>query len=94
MPPSTRRGLRIWDRATSSRSSRRLPARRAVEAGSTAKGRTEPHGQGSRPQRAATVPRVRDPPGQTSWSKAFVRHGADPRVALASVLGVSAGIFG
>jgi hypothetical protein len=25
------------------------------------------------------------------WSKALVRHGADPRVALAGVLGVSAG---
>jgi hypothetical protein len=23
------------------------------------------------------------PPGQTSWSKALVRHGADPAVALA-----------
>jgi hypothetical protein len=31
------------------------------------------------------------PPGQTSWSKALVRHGADPRVALAEVLGVRAG---
>jgi hypothetical protein len=30
------------------------------------------------------------PPGQTSWSKALVRHGADPGVALAGVLGVSA----
>ena len=30
------------------------------------------------------------PPGQTSWSKALVRHGADPRVALAAVLGVTA----
>jgi hypothetical protein len=29
------------------------------------------------------------PPGQTSWSKALVRHGADPEVALAGVLGVS-----
>jgi hypothetical protein len=28
------------------------------------------------------------PPGQTSWSKALVRLGADPRVALAEVLGV------
>jgi hypothetical protein len=28
------------------------------------------------------------PPGQTSWSKALVRHGADPRVALVVVLGV------
>ena len=31
------------------------------------------------------------PPGQTSWSKALVRHGADPGVAIAEVLGVSAG---
>jgi hypothetical protein len=31
------------------------------------------------------------PPGQTSWSKALVRHGADPGVALAGVLGVPAG---
>jgi len=31
------------------------------------------------------------PPGQTSWSKALVRHGAEARVALAKVLGVSAG---
>jgi hypothetical protein len=31
------------------------------------------------------------PPGQTSWSKALVRHGADARVALAKVLGVPAG---
>src|SRR5262249_49386623 len=30
-------------------------------------------------------------PGQTSWSKALVRHGADPRAALANVLGVPAG---
>ena len=30
------------------------------------------------------------PPGQTSWSKALVRHGADARVALAEVLGVPA----
>jgi hypothetical protein len=29
--------------------------------------------------------------GQTSWSKALVRHGADARVALAGVLRVSAG---
>jgi hypothetical protein len=29
------------------------------------------------------------PPGQTSWSKALVRHGADPAEALAGVLGVS-----
>jgi hypothetical protein len=30
------------------------------------------------------------PPGQTSWSKALVRHGADPQSALAGVLGVPA----
>jgi hypothetical protein len=30
------------------------------------------------------------PPGQTSWSKALVRHGADPAEALAGVLGVAA----
>jgi hypothetical protein len=30
------------------------------------------------------------PPGQTRWSKALVRHGADARVALATVLGVPA----
>jgi hypothetical protein len=30
------------------------------------------------------------PPGQTSWSRALVRHGADPGEALAAVLGVSA----
>jgi len=30
------------------------------------------------------------PPGQTSWSKALVRHGADPRTALAGMLGVPA----
>jgi hypothetical protein len=30
------------------------------------------------------------PPGQTSWSKALARHGADPGVALAGVLGVPA----
>ena len=29
------------------------------------------------------------PPGQTRWSKALVRHGADPAVALAGVLEVS-----
>jgi hypothetical protein len=28
------------------------------------------------------------PPRPTSWSKALVRHGADPRAALAGVLGV------
>ena len=31
------------------------------------------------------------PPGQTSWFKALVRHGADPRATLAGGLGVSAG---
>jgi hypothetical protein len=31
------------------------------------------------------------PPGQTSWSRALVRHGADPATALVGVLGVSAG---
>jgi hypothetical protein len=30
------------------------------------------------------------PPGQTNWSRALVRHGADPREALAGVLGVPA----
>jgi hypothetical protein len=30
-------------------------------------------------------------PGQTNWSKALVRHGADLGVAFAEVLGVSAG---
>jgi MFS family permease len=30
------------------------------------------------------------PPGQTSWSRAIVRHGADPGEALAAVLGVPA----
>jgi hypothetical protein len=30
------------------------------------------------------------PPGQKSWSKALVRHGADAREALAAVLGVPA----
>ena len=30
------------------------------------------------------------PPGQTRWSKALVRHGANPRAALAAVLGVAA----
>ena len=30
------------------------------------------------------------PPGQTNWSKALVRQGADARVALATVLGVPA----
>jgi len=30
------------------------------------------------------------PPGQTSWSKGLVRHGADPRLALAGVLGAAA----
>jgi hypothetical protein len=30
------------------------------------------------------------PPGQTSWSRALVRHGADARVALAAVLGLLA----
>jgi len=39
-----------------------------------------------------TVDNARNrPPGQTNWSKALVRHGADPRVALAGVLGVPAG---
>ena len=31
------------------------------------------------------------PPGQTSWSKALVRHGANAREALAQVLGVPVG---
>jgi hypothetical protein len=30
------------------------------------------------------------PPSQTSWSKALVRHGADPQIALTTVLGVAA----
>jgi hypothetical protein len=30
------------------------------------------------------------PPGQTSWSRALVRHRADPGEALAGVLGVAA----
>ena len=30
------------------------------------------------------------PPGQTSWSKVLVRHGADPRAAVAGVLGAPA----
>src|SRR5262249_7345153 len=30
------------------------------------------------------------PPGQTSWSRAVVRHQIDPRTALAAVLGVTA----
>jgi hypothetical protein len=30
------------------------------------------------------------PPGQTSWSRALVRHGPDPRMALAAVLEVAA----
>ena len=30
------------------------------------------------------------PPGQTSWSKALMRHGADARAALAEGLGVTA----
>jgi len=30
------------------------------------------------------------PSGQTSWSKALVRHRVDPRAALAGVLGVPA----
>ena len=30
-------------------------------------------------------------PGQTSWSKALVRHGVDARVALGEALGVPAG---
>jgi hypothetical protein len=31
------------------------------------------------------------PPGQTSWSRAMVRHGVDARAALAQVLGVPTG---
>ena len=30
------------------------------------------------------------PPDQTSWSEALVRHGADPRAALAEMLGAAA----
>jgi len=33
------------------------------------------------------------PPGQTSWSKALVRHGADPRLALGALLKVAPSIF-
>ena len=33
---------------------------------------------------------ARRPLGQTSWSKALVRHGADARQALAEVLGLPA----
>jgi hypothetical protein len=34
------------------------------------------------------------PKGQTSWSKALVRHGVDARSAFAAVLGVPAGDIG
>src|SRR5262249_46780246 len=34
------------------------------------------------------------PPGQTRWSKALVRHGADPGAALARVRGVGADDIG
>ena len=46
-----------------------------------------------RDPRGAEISYVRLNPlaGQTSWSKALVRHGADARVALAGVLGVLAG---
>jgi hypothetical protein len=33
------------------------------------------------------------PPGQTSWSKALVRHGTDGKLALAEVLGCQPRIF-
>jgi hypothetical protein len=40
---------------------------------------------------SAIVPEAKgSPAGQTSWSKALVRHGADPGVAIAEVLGVAA----
>jgi len=38
------------------------------------------------PRRRRRIPS----PGQTSWSKALVRHEADPQTALAAVLGVAA----
>jgi hypothetical protein len=31
------------------------------------------------------------PPGQTSWSRALVRHGADPQIAISVVLGLPTG---
>jgi hypothetical protein len=34
------------------------------------------------------------PAGQTSWSKALVRHGADPGAAPAGALGVAPGTLG
>ena len=34
------------------------------------------------------------PPGETSWSRALVRHGADARAAIGAVLGVPAGQIG
>jgi hypothetical protein len=39
---------------------RRLPQHRGAEPEALLIGRTEPRGQGSRPQRAAPVPRVRE----------------------------------
>ena len=39
---------------------------------------------------AITLEAKGSPAGQTSWSKALVRHGADARVALTAVRGVAA----
>ena len=41
-------------------------------------------------QKNISVLNTYHPPGQTTWSKALVRQGADPGKALAAVLGVSA----
>ena len=39
---------------------------------------------------SAIVPEAKgSPAGQTRWSKALVRHGTDPRMALAAVLGLA-----
>jgi len=42
------------------------------------------------PRRQVEGSTSRAMPGQTSWSKALVRHGADPGAALAGVLGTAA----
>ena len=70
------------------------PARRGCFRAPCGRDRDHPTAQARRPwpfdgRRLLIGDRL---PGQTSWSKALVRHGADPRPALAWVLGVSGDI--
>jgi hypothetical protein len=74
---------------------RRLPPCRAADARGTAEGRAEPRGEGSRPQRTAPVPRVREEgagggldqvAGSGQVSRRYVRQPYRHRSARAGLL--------